>query len=496
MKPTETHIRKVESGGLFRSATYLLEQTQLIEKSRTEVFSFFSDAHNLERLTPTFLNFKILTAAPIAMGQGTLIDYRLKLYGVPIKWRTEIETFEPESRFTDQQLQRPMPSGTISTTLKMQKKGTLMRHRSLPCALLGFSVPSHTRALRPTLPRIFQFRNTAARGLRLIAKARFAQGQQRYHRGLLRYTLPVGGLHDHHSLFLIASLAAFLCFSTACDPARADADADGVQASLDYDDPFWAASFTDGDCDGALTEDDCDDANAGVGAIATDQDCDGALTEQDCDDSDPSLNLLDSDADGASSCEGDCDDNDAGLNTTDSDQDGFSTCAGDCDDSDPTAAKGMASREPALCTRDQDSDGWGDALASSPLDSGSDCVDSDATIYPGAASSEPSLCTRDADGDGWGDPNVGAPADAAPTVMMVTHSAPPLTSMVTATRAATGTAMTATSRSISMTTTPMGSPLVTGTATTPTMTWSCWIATATATRPATAIATIAIPTWS
>lgn len=213
---------------------------------------------------------------------------------------------------------------------------------------------------------------------------------------------------------LLVGLTTALALSTACDPGKADADGDGVQASVDCNDsdPSLGDVFYDGDCDGALAEEDCDDANAGLGAVEFDQDCDGALTEEDCDDTNAAFNLSDTDADGASSCEGDCDDTNAALNIIDNDQDGFSTCAGDCNDSDPTAARGMASREPALCTRDMDSDGWGDARASSPLEPGSDCVDSDASIYPGAASAEPSLCTRDADGDGWGDPTVGAPADA------------------------------------------------------------------------------------
>lgn len=162
MTPTETHITRVESGGLFRSATFQLEQTQLIEKSREEVFSFFSDAHNLERLTPSFLNFKILTAAPIAMGQGTLIDYRLKLYGVPIKWRTEIEAFEPESHFTDQQLSGPYALWHHQHHFEDVAGGTLMKDIVRYRVRFGiFGTIAHALFVRRSLSRIFQFRSAA-----------------------------------------------------------------------------------------------------------------------------------------------------------------------------------------------------------------------------------------------------------------------------------------------------------------------------------------------
>lgn len=85
-------------------STYQFEQVQLIPRPRSEVFAFFADAANLQRLTPDFLQFRILSALPIEMKPGTLIDYQLRLYGVPVYWRTRIETFQPESCFSDIQL--------------------------------------------------------------------------------------------------------------------------------------------------------------------------------------------------------------------------------------------------------------------------------------------------------------------------------------------------------------------------------------------------------
>jgi ligand-binding SRPBCC domain-containing protein len=72
-----------------------------------EVFAFFSDAFNLEILTPPFLNFHVLTAKPIAMAPGARIQYRLGLHGIPLKWESEITVWEPPHRFVDEQLRGP-----------------------------------------------------------------------------------------------------------------------------------------------------------------------------------------------------------------------------------------------------------------------------------------------------------------------------------------------------------------------------------------------------
>ena len=72
-----------------------------------ETFAFFSDATNLERLTPAWLNFRIRSKGPLTMREGLLIDYVIRLRGLPIPWKTRIDAWEPGVRFVDRQLNGP-----------------------------------------------------------------------------------------------------------------------------------------------------------------------------------------------------------------------------------------------------------------------------------------------------------------------------------------------------------------------------------------------------
>jgi ligand-binding SRPBCC domain-containing protein len=146
----------------YMSKVYRLEQSQFIPKSREEVFTFFADASNLERITPAFLHFHILTPRPIPMKPGALIDYQLRLCGVPFRWKTRIETFEPASYFTDIQLSGPYRRWHHRHEFTKVPGGTEMKDLvdyELPLGSLG--VAARWLLVGRALNRIFDYRRAA-----------------------------------------------------------------------------------------------------------------------------------------------------------------------------------------------------------------------------------------------------------------------------------------------------------------------------------------------
>lgn len=73
----------------------------------SEVFPFFADAKNLQAITPPWLSFEVLTPDPVEMREGTKIDYRLRVRGLPIRWQSEITAWQPSHRFIDEQRRGP-----------------------------------------------------------------------------------------------------------------------------------------------------------------------------------------------------------------------------------------------------------------------------------------------------------------------------------------------------------------------------------------------------
>jgi ligand-binding SRPBCC domain-containing protein len=128
-----------------------------------EVFPFFAAAENLERITPPELRFQILTPLPIEMRQGTLIEYRLRLQGIPFLWRTEISEWNPPHAFTDRQLKGPYHSWIHRHTFEATADGTRMTDRV--DYRLPFWPPGELALpfVRRKIHRIFEFRGEVIR---------------------------------------------------------------------------------------------------------------------------------------------------------------------------------------------------------------------------------------------------------------------------------------------------------------------------------------------
>lgn len=136
--------------------TNRLESEIALAAPRDEVFAFFANAENLESLTPELLRFRILTPSPIELRRGTRIDYRLRIRGVPIRWRSEITHWLPPWRFVDRQLDGPYRLWIHEHEFEEREGGTACRDRVTWAAPGGRVV--ERRIVRPDLERIFAFR--------------------------------------------------------------------------------------------------------------------------------------------------------------------------------------------------------------------------------------------------------------------------------------------------------------------------------------------------
>ena len=120
---------------------HILRREQRLPASPDEVFPFFAEARNLEAITPPWLQFGIVPPGPGDMRVGTLIEYRLRLHGVPVAWLTRIEEWVPGERFVDQQLRGPYALWHHTHEFEADGEGgTLMRDTvryALPYGPLG-----------------------------------------------------------------------------------------------------------------------------------------------------------------------------------------------------------------------------------------------------------------------------------------------------------------------------------------------------------------------
>jgi ligand-binding SRPBCC domain-containing protein len=139
-----------------------LEREQVLPAAPDRVFEFFADAHNLEAITPPWLNFRVATTGPIHMAPGTLIEYRLRLHRFPISWLTRIESWVPGRRFVDRQVRGPYRLWHHTHSFEPCDGGTRIRdvvRYALPLGPLG--TLAHTVLVRRDLERIFDFRRDA-----------------------------------------------------------------------------------------------------------------------------------------------------------------------------------------------------------------------------------------------------------------------------------------------------------------------------------------------
>jgi ligand-binding SRPBCC domain-containing protein len=145
---------------------HLIEREQWIARPIEEAFAFYSDATNLEAITPPWLHFSVITTPPIAMAAGTVIEYRLRWHVVPLRWTTLIEDWEPPHRFVDTQLRGPYRLWHHTHTFEARAGGTMIRDQvryRLPLGWLGDVL--HRLRVRRDLEAIFDDRARRIREL-------------------------------------------------------------------------------------------------------------------------------------------------------------------------------------------------------------------------------------------------------------------------------------------------------------------------------------------
>jgi len=137
-------------------------QSQLwLPQSRDKVFAFFSDAQNLDLITPPWLHFRTLTRGSGEMRPGMLMDHRLRLHGFPLRWRSKITDWDPPARFVDEQVSGPYRLWIHEHRFEERNNGTLVRDHVCYGVLFDFLI--HRLFIRPDIERIFGYREKKLR---------------------------------------------------------------------------------------------------------------------------------------------------------------------------------------------------------------------------------------------------------------------------------------------------------------------------------------------
>jgi ligand-binding SRPBCC domain-containing protein len=145
----------------------LFTSVQDLPVPRAEVFAFFADPSNLERLTPPWLSFQVLTPAPLPRGEGAQFSYRLKVRGLALTWSTLIESWVPGERFTDRQIRGPYALWHHTHLFEdLPGGGTRIIDRVRYRVGWGLAGRIITALwVRPDVERIFQFRRATIEAL-------------------------------------------------------------------------------------------------------------------------------------------------------------------------------------------------------------------------------------------------------------------------------------------------------------------------------------------
>lgn len=146
---------------------HTLERVQRFDLPPERVWPFFADAANLEAITPAFLNFRILGELPEAMVAGSRLAYRIRLFGLPIRWDTEITEVVPGERFVDVQRRGPYRLWEHLHTFEPDGRGGTRMTDHVDYALHGGLAAEPVRRLwvARTLERIFDHRAAVAPAL-------------------------------------------------------------------------------------------------------------------------------------------------------------------------------------------------------------------------------------------------------------------------------------------------------------------------------------------
>lgn len=137
---------------------YVLERETRLTRDMESVFPFFADAANLERITPPELNFRIRSRLPIGMQQGAEIEYTIRLYGIPLTWRTLITRWNPPYSFEDTQVSGPYRMWVHTHAFRRDGDDTIMTDRVTYDLPLGFLGRLFHPLIRRQLARIFDYR--------------------------------------------------------------------------------------------------------------------------------------------------------------------------------------------------------------------------------------------------------------------------------------------------------------------------------------------------